>query len=180
MKPSEIFLSKKIKLSFSLNSFALDLIDKLYDDDRIYLINECAYILATVKHETAGTYRPIEEFGRGKGKKYGIPDKQTGRIYYGRGYVQLTWKDNYKKLSPLVHVDLVSYPNFALEAKYAYDIMIEGMRRGLFTGRKLSDYFTEKTTDYYNARKIINGLDKAIALQVYAFEFENLLEKIYQ
>src|SRR3954471_13721270 len=56
-----------------------------------------AYILATPYHETDKTMQPIREYGRGKGKAYGNPDPQTGQVYYGRGLVQLTWFDNYRK-----------------------------------------------------------------------------------
>jgi putative chitinase len=54
-----------------------------------------AYMLATAFHETAHTMQPIEEIGHGKGRKYGTP--VNGHVYYGRGYVQLTWDYNYKK-----------------------------------------------------------------------------------
>ena len=60
-----------------------------------------AYMLATTFHETAKTIQPIHEYGRGKGKKYGNPDPVTHKIYYGRGFVQLTWKYNYEKMGRL-------------------------------------------------------------------------------
>jgi len=34
--------------------------------------------------------QPIEEYGKGKGMKYGSPDPETGQTYYGRGFVQTT------------------------------------------------------------------------------------------
>jgi putative chitinase len=55
-----------------------------------------AYCLATAYHETAHTMLPIAEYGRGKGKAYGEPI--NGKVYYGRGYVQLTWIKNYEKM----------------------------------------------------------------------------------
>jgi hypothetical protein len=64
------------------------------DDDRWL-----AYALGTAHHETDRTFGPIREYGRGRGKKY-YP-------YYGRGLVQLTWERNYRKMSPVVGVDLV-------------------------------------------------------------------------
>src|ERR1017187_3559067 len=64
-----------------------------------------AYMLATSRHETAGTYRPIEEYGKGEGHKYGIPDR-NGNTYYGRGFVQLTWADNYKTMGANLSIDL--------------------------------------------------------------------------
>src|SRR5262245_53527760 len=56
-----------------------------------------AYMLATTFHETAQTMQPIEEYGKGAGHDYGEPDPVTGECYYGRGFVQLTWGDNYKR-----------------------------------------------------------------------------------
>jgi len=37
--------------------------------------------------------------------------------------------------------------------------MTIGMIKGLFTGKKLSDYLTDTKKDYFNARRIINGLN---------------------
>ena len=55
------------------------------DDDRWL-----AYALATTFHETDQKFQPIEEYGKGKGHKYGQPDPNTHQTYYGRGFVQLT------------------------------------------------------------------------------------------
>src|ERR1041385_6889458 len=56
-----------------------------------------AYMLATCFHETARTMQPIEEYGKGKGYRYGKKIKRSGipytlpdKLYYGRGLVQLT------------------------------------------------------------------------------------------
>jgi fumarate reductase subunit D len=49
------------------------------------------------------------------------------------------------------------------------------MRTGMFTGRKLSDFFNDKRTDYKNARRIINGTDEASKIAGYAHEFETIL-----
>ncbi len=61
-----------------------------------------AYTLATVYHETAYQMQPVEEYGKGAGHEYGIPDPITGKAYYGRGDVQVTWKYNYERLSKLL------------------------------------------------------------------------------
>ena len=120
-----------------------------------------AYMLATAKHETAHTMKPIEEYGHGVGRDYGRPDPQTGKAYYGRGYVQLTWKQNYAKMAALTGVDLVNHPELALEPKLAALIMFEGMKGGLFTGVGLGRYFNAMVDDPVNARRIINGTDRA-------------------
>ncbi len=119
-----------------------------------------AYMLATTFHETARTMQPIEEYGKGAGHAYGIPDAQTGQTYYGRGYVQLTWKANYQRLGQVVGVDLVNDPARALDPRVAAAILFEGMEHGLFTGRGLSTFFNASANDPKGARKIINGTDR--------------------
>ncbi len=135
-----------------------------------------AYEFATIFHETAHTMQPIEEYGKGRGRSYGVPDATTGQTYYGRGYVQLTWRTNYEKFGTLLGIDLLNHPELALEPATAYKIMSTGMEQGLFTGKKLSDYDgTNGAFDYYNARRIINGLDRADLIRGYATMFEEIL-----
>lgn len=120
-----------------------------------------AYVLATAWHETGGTMRPLEEYGRGAGRPYGKVDPVTGKAYFGRGFVQLTWKENYQKLGGILGLPLVGEPELALDPINAARIMCEGMARGLFTGKGLGDYFDADTDDPRNARRIVNGTDKA-------------------
>lgn len=138
---------------------------------RNLLPNQLAYILATVKHETANTFKPLEEYGKGKGKEYGKSDIETGKAYYGRGYVQLTWKENYKKFSELLKLDFVNCPELCCNKYLAVHILYLGMRDGLFTGKKLKDYLDKDKTDFLNARKIVNGTDKAELIKGYAEKF---------
>jgi predicted chitinase len=139
-------------------------------------------MMATVKHECAGTWRPIEEYGRGKGMKYGKPvtvtdatGKSYTNVYYGRGYVQLTWADNYRQMGTALGNRLLYDPSLALNPEVAYQIMSLGMRKGSFTGRKLADYIHDGACDYVNARKIINGLDQAQRIAGYAAKLEVIL-----
>ena len=120
-----------------------------------------AYILATVFHETARTMQPIEEFGKGKGHEYGTPDPLTKQTYYGRGYVQLTWKDNYQKFGNLLGLNLVNKPELALDPDISLKITLIGMEKGLFRpSHSLGVYFNETNEDWINARLIINGKRK--------------------
>lgn len=141
-----------------------------------------AYMLATVKWETAHTMQPIEEYGKGEGREYGIPDPETGFAYYGRGYVQLTWKENYAKMGKLLGVDLVHNPDLALNELVAMQIMFEGMMTdksgvGDFTGVALERYFNDVTEDWVNARRIINGTDHAQEIANIAHRFYDALLK---
>lgn len=136
-----------------------------------------AYMLATTFHECAGTWRPIAEYGKGKGLKYGCPDPVTKEVYYGRGFVQLTWAANYKTIGKILGHDLYNNPDFAMRPDIAYQIMSYGMRHGTFTGASLKRFFNEKVTDPVNARRIINGTDKAELIAGYYDKFMNILKE---
>lgn len=132
-----------------------------------------AYMLATTQHECSDssgrpTWQPIEEDpGSRAGRDYNNPVKVKGEngkeydiIYYGRGYVQLTWKDNYEKMSKALNMGdaLLIHPERVMEPKIAYRIMSYGMRNGSFRHNlKLSDFINSSKCDYKNARGIING-----------------------
>jgi hypothetical protein len=135
-----------------------------------------AYMLATAFHETARTMQPIEEYGKGKGRPYGRPAGPYSQAYYGRGLVQLTWQQNYQKAKDELGVDFVQHPELALDPTNAANIMIKGMAEGWFTGKKLEDYFDDDTSDWVNARRIINGLDKAQAIAGYGKSFFAAIE----
>src|SRR5262245_16540369 len=103
-----------------------------------------AYMLATDKHETAATMQAVRE-------AYWLSEEWRRTHlryypYYGRGLVQLTCEENYRKMSPVVGIDLVRDPNKALDLDVAVQIMFEGMLRadtgvGDFTGKSLEEYF---------------------------------------
>lgn len=148
-----------------------------------------AYMLATTYLETAATMQPITEYGSRKYfDKYdvGVLAKRLGNTpeadgdgykYRGRGYVQLTGLDNYRRAGLKLNVPLVTNPDLALDPKVAGEIMIYGMMLGWFTGKKLNDYINTSKKDYINARRIINGRDKAVTIATYAEVFEYALRR---
>ncbi len=161
------------------------LVESLVEDPDVTDIRWAAYMLATVKHECANTWRPIEEFGKGQGRAYGQPTVVTDQngtqytnTYYGRGFVQLTWRMNYDKIGQALGLGngLVLHPEHALEPATAYRIMSYGMRHGSFTGKGLSNYIQGDACDYFNARRIINALDQADRIQGYAQTLESVLQ----
>mgnify|MGYP003606533765 CR=1 FL=1 len=150
-----------------------------------------AYGLATAYHETGHTMLPIREYGgpayfrkrydvQGdnptRAKANGNTKPGDGMKYCGRGYVQLTWKNNYERAGKAIGVDLVNNPDLAMKPEYAARIMVEGMLEGWFTGKKLSDYLGGDRKDYVNARRIINGTDRASEIAEYARQFEAALK----
>jgi putative chitinase len=122
-----------------------------------------AYMLATTFHETAKTMTPIAEYGHGEGHEYGETDSETGQAYYGRGYVQLTWRDNYHRADVEIDEAFGVDPNMegeadnALVPKYAAAVLFLGMEQGWFRQHKLADYFNEEDDNPIEARDIING-----------------------
>ncbi len=126
----------------------------------VTLRNQLCYIMATIQHETAHTYKPIAEYG-GKHKWYAP--------YYVRGYVQLTHKGNYAKYSALIPgADFVRNPNQVMQPDVSLFIIVHGMKHGAFTGKKLDDYISSSDVDFIHARRIVNGLDRANLIQGYA------------
>jgi hypothetical protein len=144
----------------------VDGLTKILDEwDRRALndIRFLAYMLATVFHETGGKIQPIREGG---GEKY-----LKSKPYYpwvGEGLVQVTWEKNARKFGATAPGQLMTWP-IALRA------LFDGMLRGMFTGKKLSDYFGVTIDDPVGARKIINGTDKA---QLIAGYYKNFLDAI--
>jgi predicted chitinase len=152
------------------------LIDEYEIDEGIDRLSQFAYILATIYHECAATWKPVAEYGKGKGRPYGKVDPQTGQVYYGRGWVQLTWKYNYQKAADELGIDCVNNPELVMEVDNATKICFAGMKEGWFTGKKLADYFSDTKTDWVGARKIINGTDRANLIGNYGKKFYECLQ----
>jgi putative chitinase len=134
-----------------------------------------AYMLATVYHECATRMWPITEYGSDsylQSKEYWP--------YIGRGFVGLTWEDNYRKASATLSLtderDLVEHPELALDTLIASRVMFRGMAEGWFTGRKLGQYFNDEEDDPVNARQIINGNDCDEMIAGYHYKFLDALE----
>ena len=166
------------------------------DADKSISYPQGAYILATIWHETATTMQPIAEYGKGKGRVYGTWYKNSKdqlysfkdgskttaylqsdypHLYYGRGETQNTWFTNYEKLSKVFGVDFLRNPDLLLTQEWSTPVTIYSMKTGLYTGKKLSDYINQSKKDYLNARRIINGMDKASLIAGYAETFEKAL-----
>jgi hypothetical protein len=146
-----------------------------------------AYALATACHETAYTMQPVREGLRAsdnwrrKNLRY-YP-------YYGRGYVQLTWEDNYKKADRELNLNgqLTSNLDLALDPDVAANIMIRGMQEGWFAGEKNGKRYTlarflpadgtaASEAQMTAARRIINGTDKNKKIAAEAMKFQAALE----
>lgn len=160
------------KITGQLDQVQVDTINRLLEAAAHWPAGWLAYGLATAWHEAR--LKPIAEWGKGQGKPYGKPGKY-GQGQYGRGLVQLTWDSNYEWADKALGLGGSLLKDFdrALEPEIATRILVEGMETGAFTGKKLSDYITDNGTPsgFVNARRIINGTDKASLIAGYAENF---------
>ncbi len=133
------------------------------------------------KHDYFDKYDPVladSEEHRSRARRMGNTRQGDGYRYRGRGYVQLTWKNNYAKAGRLLGLDLVAVPDLAMEPAVAWRILSVGMRDGWFTGKKLADYLAPgREPRYVEARRTINGLDQAGRIARYARQFAACLTK---
>lgn len=147
--------------------------------DASFPLSHAAYALATSFHETAKRMQPVRE---------GLNATDTWRRknlryypYYGRGDVQLTWLENYQRADRELGLQgaLVSNLDLALDPDVSAKIMVRGMTEGWFTKKSLKDYLPNdkgSKTQFKNARRIINGTDKADMIAEYALKFQTALE----
>jgi predicted chitinase len=147
------------KANFGTKQGAIDAIRGMCQAIGIGLPTQVAYVLATAQWETAQTFQPVKEaFWLSEAwRKANL----SYFPYYGRGYVQLTWDKNYKAYSDILGIDMVATPDLALDPTVALFVIAHGFKTGTFTGRKITDFITQGTTDFVGARRCINGTDKA-------------------
>lgn len=174
-------------LNFLLNNF--EQYSEFWDD-----IRQISYALATVFHETAGSFQPVAEgYYLGNRNAPNFYQGNTSRAinfqnslryapYFGRGYVQLTWDYNYKDQTRRIKTmmpnlvkdferqtgqvfDLLKYPAQAFNPVISFAIMTIGMHFGTFrSGHTLDRYIFGNKCDYIWARYIINGKRKGAKL----------------
>lgn len=99
--------------------------------------------------------------------------------YYGRGYCQLTWWDNYASTGAEIGLglDLLFHPDRALEPGTAFEVMVHAMVYGLgfANGKRLQMYLTGGLTNYVGARAMVNGTNENVAIAKVAEVFEKAL-----
>ncbi len=148
---------------------------------RVTRLHDLAYILATAWWESGRTMQPVRE-------AFWLPEswRRKNLRYFpfdGRGLVQLTWEENYRKASTLYGVDFVKHPDLVLEPHHSVNILFDGMTQGWFTGHALSDHIDdfddaddEQMREYKAARRVVNGTDRAVEIGKLAAVFETALK----
>lgn len=166
----------------------------LLDAGRGLPLHHMANILAQVRRETGGIMAPIKETVMPWHKDRNPSDAEVirrlnaayraGKLpwvkapywldgWFGRGQIQPTHKVNYDKFGVTKEE--------ALMLHHSARIAVAGMVRGMFTGRKLSDYSFPAALDNpsgTNPRRIVNGpdgSDKQVA--VFHRQFAAALQK---
>lgn len=190
MQDPGAFFTGVRKVTGSLNQTQVDTINRFLSSASHWPLSWLAYGLATAWHEAR--FEPVEEIGKGRGKKYAAPgarsDGTIGPVYggqapYGRGFVQTTWVDNYEWLDRAASAaglikpgDLLADFNLALRPDIAAFALIKGMEDGAYTGRSLATCLPgERGTQpqFEEARRIINGTDRKTLIAGYALQFQD-------
>jgi len=147
-----------------------------------------AYALATAYHETGRKMVPVREtFAKDDAtarrrlahRPYAKPTGPYGHSYYGRGHVQLTWFANYKRTGEEIGVDLVQYPDKALDPVLSARVLIEGLIDGRWNakGKGIEHYLpTNGADDLRNARRTVNITDKWRQIGDYYLAFMRALD----
>ncbi len=169
IKPEKIPIVP-VEFDFSNKESTIAAIKAECQKQGIGLPTQIAYVLATTDWETGHTFEPVRE-AYWENEEWRQRNFSRYYPYYGRGYVQLTWEANYRKYSEVLGIDLVSAPDLAMEPQNALFILVHGFKTGAFTGKKISDYINAGKTDFYNARRCINRLDRAKKIAAIAKKF---------
>ena len=161
-----------------------------------------AYALATAYHETGKHMSPIKEtvmpshrdknpsdevviarlnnWARKIGRMSNIywkKDPLTGKSYFGRGQVQLTWKDNYQRSSADAGVDLVLRPEMMMDPKISAKVLIKGLLDGRWNGRGIGIQKYLNDNDLKNARRTVNITDSWETIAGYYATFLSALKE---
>jgi putative chitinase len=159
-----------------------------------------AYSLGTLYHETAHTMQPIIERGQRAyfdkyepgtriGKILGNTQPGGGYRYRGEGHVQNTGRANAAKATKRLNqvfnlgIDLVANPEKRGDPFISAHSLFLGNKEGWWTGKGLLAYLdgvdeadAEDLREFVNARRVVNGTDKAALIAGYALAFERALK----
>ncbi|MGA7495177.1 MAG: hypothetical protein WBX00_00445 [Isosphaeraceae bacterium] len=135
----------------------------------VTMLEQRAYILATVQHETGGLFAPVRERFENheprneierRSLRYNLRERPKDYIYYGRGYVQLTHVEHYQTYGTLLNINLEVDPDLALQPSVALFVLVHGMMNGTF-GQRLDRHINARHVDFRGARLSVNGTDQA-------------------
>lgn len=126
---------------------------------------QIAYVLATAEHES-DSFNTLEEYSSGD-QYEGRADLDNtrpgdGPRFKGRGYVQLTGRVNYTSYADISGLQLTALPIILMNwPALSVFVIVDGMLRGIYTKRRLGEFVNSEKQDFFNARQVINGHDRA-------------------
>ena len=163
------------------------------DEFKVTDKRHAAYILATSFWETGREMKAVKEKTDKTGEQYffrmydingsrpkvakslGNTIPGDGIKFAGRGQVQLTGRTNYTNMGKYLKLDLVNKPDLLLDTKISARVLVYGLLNGSFTGVSIKKYLKSTKTDYVNARRVVNGVDKAEEIANIAKSFERAI-----
>lgn len=186
----------KENLTQSRGDAIVNIVRKADESPYITRLSHYACVLGNSKHESNNTFLPVNEgywitpaerrirvirafYTTGKGAKHNKTICYKDKTFYGRGAIcQLTHDYNYLKASKKIYGDdrLFQNPDLVLDPDVDCLIAFRGMAEGWFTGVKLDTYLNDDKMDFYNSRRIINGLDHATDIAIYDTKFFKILD----
>ncbi|UOK71726.1 glycoside hydrolase family 19 protein [Ancylobacter polymorphus] len=125
-------------------------------------IKETVYASHTDKNPSDATVKARLEAAWAKGRLSWVKTPYWRDGWFGRGPIQITHLDNYRKFEKRLGIPLTKNPSLALDPVHGADIAVVGMSEGLFTGKKLADFkfpaaLSAQPKDH--PRRIVNGAD---------------------
>lgn len=130
--------------------------------------------LATVRVECGRSFKPVVEIASGEvyeGRKdLGNTQVGDGVRFKGRGYIQLTGRDNYKTYGEKLGIDLVNNPDLTLQPEVSAKILAL-----YFKNRAVN--VACNNNDWLEVRKKINGVNRSTGLPNGWNEFESVVNQ---
>lgn len=119
--------------------------------------------LATIRVECGRHYKSITEYASGEAYNnradLGNIQPGDGPRYKGRGYIQITGRNNYRNYGKAIGVDLENNPELALEPENAAKILVQYFKdRGVNTACEAQNWVLVR-------RKINGGTNGLVAFQ---------------
>lgn len=149
-------------------------LERALGDTRINDVGTVSYMFGTIYAETE-----IKNFSPSTIEVIGSQNRNKDYVkagFYGRGWIQLTHKNEYDVASKILHKDFLKNPDLALDPDNAYEILFRGMTDGWIEHYrssiygapgnvpiKLGDFVSSEEVDYNLARAVINANCKKVA-----------------
>jgi len=140
-------------------------------------------VAATIAVET-GNFMPVKEIEVKKPDHpvYKMQQRYYPSGFYGRGFIQITWRDNYAAAGKALGIDLITNPDLALQPDVAAQITAWFFKtRGVGNTDKRRLFAACNDSDWNAVRRGINGPGyqaHTVSLRRYLGICDSLMEAI--